>query len=439
MSNNNSFDGKLKKVLASICSFVVGASGVSQAKFNVKDDISNVFYGDKRYSYNNVGGGWIHCDNGDNGDKVEKKIVTGGNPVVFYLGKFKHNDAGLESKFIVSRSSYGLRFRLQAKFGNKDYAAFDVVDIPWGDVAILCSYWIDGEGNLDGENRSNFLDALGKGLDEINGNESYRDSFLFFFNFVFGLVTAEEKKNFGRDDIMEALKYLFRVSTTKGKFAPPDGVKYDDLGNNGFPEDFVLYDYEDLSYCMPKKEAFLTQLVLKLGENRVMSFLRSQVATLNQIKGDAEKHLIAIAGELSNAGFGVTDDPNKTVVNQTGNLVTAYNSLLTEKNKLDSQITTLNNQINDLKKFRYGTFLTGMAIPTVIGGAAFAAYKAGLFGRQGGKVRDIHGRSKRSNHGGNKVTKRSPGGNKVTKKPIRNSGRNKVTKKPMRNSGGKRR
>ena len=31
MSNGNSFGGKLRKVLASMCSFVVGASGVSQA------------------------------------------------------------------------------------------------------------------------------------------------------------------------------------------------------------------------------------------------------------------------------------------------------------------------------------------------------------------------------------------------------------------------
>ncbi len=434
MSNNNSFDGKLKKVLASICSFVVGASGVSQAKFNVKDNISDVFYDDKRYSY--YDDAVIYCDNGD---KVAD-VLIGGNPVVFYLGKFKHNDKVLESKFIVSRSNYGLRFRLQARFGNKDYAAFDVVDISWGDVAILCSYWIDGEGNLDGENRKNFLDALGKDLEVINKNEKYRNSFLFFFNFVFGLVTAEEKKDFGCDDIMGTLKYLFRVSTTKGKFDPPDGVKSDDLGENGLPEDFVLYDYGDaLSYCMPKREVFFKQLVLKLGENKVMSSLRSQVATLDQTKGNAETQLVTIAGDLGKAGFEVTNNPNQTVVKQTGNLVTAYNNLLTERNKLNNQINTLNNQMDDLKKFRYGTFFGGAAIPTVIGGAAFAAYKAGLFGRQGGKVRDIHGRSKRSNHGGNKVTKRSPGGNKVTKKPIRNSGRNKATKKPMRNSGGKRR
>ena len=32
MSNSNSFGGKLKKVLASVCSMVVGASSISQAK-----------------------------------------------------------------------------------------------------------------------------------------------------------------------------------------------------------------------------------------------------------------------------------------------------------------------------------------------------------------------------------------------------------------------
>ena len=428
MSNNNSFDGKLKKVLASICSFVVGASGVSQAEFNVKDNVSDVFYGDKRYSYSHEDS-WIYCDNGDKDNGIVQAYI-GGNPVVFSLGKFKHGDKELESKFIVSRSNYGLRFRLQARFV-KDYPSFDVVCISWGDVATLCSYWIDGEGNLDGVNRKNFLDALGKTPEDINKDENYRNSFLFFFNFVFGLVTAEEKKEFECDDIMGALKYLFRISTTKDKFDPPEGVKSDDVEeNNGLPKDFVLYGYEDLSYCMPRKGAFLTQLVLKLGENKVMSTLRSKVATLNQTKGDAEKHLVTIAGDLGKAGFGVVEDnPDKTVVKQTGSLLTAYNNLLTERNKLNNQMNTLNNQMDDLKKFRYGTFFGGAANSAVIEGAGFVAYKAGLFGRQGGKVRDIHGKSKRSNHGGNKVTK----------KPIRNSGRNKATKKPMRNSGGKRR
>ena len=54
MSNSNSFGGKLKKVLASMCSLFVGASGVSQASKPVTsistdpklDKYANLFGGD---------------------------------------------------------------------------------------------------------------------------------------------------------------------------------------------------------------------------------------------------------------------------------------------------------------------------------------------------------------------------------------------------------
>ena len=224
-------------------------------------------------------------------------------------------------------------------------------------------------------------------------------------------------------------------------------MKSDDL-ENGLPKNFEFCpgDNVEAGYCMPKKGAFLAQLVRKLGESKVkkdleaqITFLNAQVTELSKDKGGAEQQLAQVTGQLALAPgeFKVANEqPQKDAATQTGKLVKAYQDLLTEKNSLSNQITTLNNQITNLKsqieeleKFRYGTFFGGAATSAVIEGAGFVAYKAGLFGRQGGKVRDIHGKSKRSNHGGNKVTK----------KPIRNSGRNKATKKPMRNSGGKRR
>ena len=78
MSNSNSFGGKLKKVLASMCSFVVGASGVSQADKPVTRMPNKLTVDQNATSFSSLGIGWrLVSDDAKREDSWLVKIKKG--------------------------------------------------------------------------------------------------------------------------------------------------------------------------------------------------------------------------------------------------------------------------------------------------------------------------------------------------------------------------